>query len=449
MDFIRNKSHSLSVLKIKSIAEGKEESEFDLRYIFDELNVFHDIDNIVTSGYVTIKEQGNLIVSCPIQGKEIIEIKFKSDFESEEGEDPWVKREYHRVFFVYAVDGLQESGDKRSYTIRFTDALGMINSDMRLSIKYDDKAENIIEKIGNEIINKKELYNKWIKNTYNGTRDVLMLQKDVESEHNIIFTVPNWKPLKLINYITKKAVSIDQPNTEKFADCLFFQSVTGFYKFTSYKHMMTETNKDKKRKFVRYPANITQAITDKYVVENFSFTDLFNSQIQKGGMFGHTTFTVDLGNKEYISSPVPYEDVFEAIKSYYGSNQILKEYASVEMSPDSSHGIHVFNINTDNANDSNRLDFVYPAVVKGIPMEAHMRSLKIFVEMNGASDLDIGTAVDLDFKPHPNAEKHGGDISQFINGTWVIGKIRHTITPTAFKTFVECFTPCINKQGNS
>ena len=75
-----------------------------------------------------------------------------------------------------------------------------------------------------------------------------------------------------------------------------------------------------------------------------------------------------------------------------------------------------------------------------------MRSLKVYLELNGSSDLELGVAVRIDVKEHPNKELHDTAISAFVNGDWVISKIKHTITPTTFISFVECFTPCINTE---
>ena len=237
---IRNTTPELVTLKLTNW-DTKE--SYDIRGVFTELCLFSSIESIIASGYVTIHEQGNLISTCPIDGREFIEIKFNSTTsDNKQYED------YHRIFFVYAVDTLSEMKDTRIYTIRFTDVLGIINADMRLSIKYDMKLEDIIKNI-ETIIENPEMKNEEYKQILNANSTIptgnrlFAFRDDLDlscnTDYNMKFVVPLWKPIKLISYLTERALSHDSVSLQKdkFTDCLFFQNRKGEFVLTNYRNI--------------------------------------------------------------------------------------------------------------------------------------------------------------------------------------------------------------------
>jgi DNA-dependent RNA polymerase auxiliary subunit epsilon len=74
----------------------------------------------------------------------------------------------------------------------------------------------------------------------------------------------------------------------------------------------------------------------------------------------------------------------------------------METSTESAHTFVSFNVNSKSNPDNNRTEYAYPTIVKGIPLITHLRSLKVYLELNGSSDLELGVAVRIDVKEHPN-----------------------------------------------
>ena len=96
----RKHGNQLSILKIGKVFNDIEENTIDLRAIFQELNIYSNIDDMITTGDILISEQGNLIEKLPIEGTEYIEIEFCT-LENEYDK-------YHRIFFVRAIEKLSE-----------------------------------------------------------------------------------------------------------------------------------------------------------------------------------------------------------------------------------------------------------------------------------------------------------------------------------------------------
>lgn len=442
----KTNTFSLEILSLTS-SDGKK--KVDLRAIFNELNVYADMDNIVLTGSVKVTEKGNLISSFPIIGKELIEVKFNSS--------SGAKKQYgdfHKVFFVYAVDSIQEYADTRSYVIRFTDVCALINNDIRLSIKFNDKPEEIISKVGN-IINKDEAYKEAYSNfaiDNNLAYTLFDLKKMVSSQYDTKITVPNWKPFSLITYLANRAVSTDVNLAEnnRFTDCLFFQQVDGKFVFTSYKQLFStalQSGDGTEVKFLRQPSNLADASGNfiKYNIVNFNFNNMFNVQTQKAtGLLGYTVFTADMLLKNQIESEVKYSDVFDIISQYKTvTTGDANKYFTIDYTQTPLYLEVVYNINSD-PDEKEREKYVYPAVIKGNPVRQHLRSLTMTLELDGASDLDIGKYITVDLGKNPNTKVF--TIGDYVKDTkWVISKIKHTITVSSYKTYVECFTPVLRK----
>lgn len=452
VNVIRNTSPKLTKL---SITNWNLNETYDLRFIFTELNIYSSIDGVFASGDVTINEQGNLISSCPIDGREFIEVEFCSL----EGQyEP-----YHRIFFVYAVDKLFESRDSRSYTIRFTDVLGKINLDMRLSIKYEDKIENILKQI-EEIIENPEMGFEDYKQILNNhdtiptkNRMFPLNDKDdlyIETEYEMKCVVPSWHPVKFINYMVDRALSKDSTSIqeEKFTDCLFFQNRKGEYILTNYKKMFNtqlETEFTKNIEFKKEIANLKVEKGGfsevKYAVQRYDLSKIFNDQIQKQiGFFGFTDFITNFVEAKCEPVKVNKDEIQSCIYNYGLSLKEQYPYETIKKTEESVYYYDTCGMNTE-IYDREYDRFTLPHL-KGQVIRSYLENAKITIEMNGVSDIDIGKFVYIDL-----GKADDNSVTQYVNGTkWVISKYAHRfLSDGTYNTMVECFTPYINRERDA
>ena len=450
------------IIKKLLITNWNLNESYDLSAVFTQLNIYSSIDGIIASGDITISEQGNLISVCPLEGREFIEIEFcstdKDDYES-----------YHRLFFVYAVDDISESKDTRSYIIRFTDVLGVINPDIRLSIKYEDKLENIIKKIEEMIENPEMGFEEYkqILNVNNKTPTGNLLfpftTKDdlsIETEYPMKFVVPQWHPIKFITYLTDRALSKDSVSLQedKFTDCVFFQNRKGEFVLTNYKKMFTtplSTQKTKNIVFKREIANTdaqstpieatTGAMETKYAVQKFDLLKIFNTQIQKQvGMYGFTDYITDFVNAKCEPKDVKAEEITSCLIRYGLSLGEPYPYETIKKTENGVFYYDTCGINMS-VKDMEYERFTLP-YLKGKVLRVYMEYAKIVIEMNGVSDIDIGKYVYIDL-----GRADDNSVTQFVNGTkWVVSKYAHRfLADGTFTTVVECFTPYINREKDA
>ena len=431
---------------------------YDLLGVFTQLNIYSSIDGIIASGDLTISEQGNLISACPLEGREFIEIEFCS---LENEYEP-----YHRIFFVYAVDNLSEMKDTRSYIIRFTDVLGLINPDMRLSIKYEDQLENIIKNI-EEIIENPDMgfeEYKQILNKHNKIPTGNLLfpftttdDLSIKTEYPMKFVVPQWHPIKLITYLTDRALSQDSVSlqNDKFTDCVFFQNRKGEFVLTNYKKMFNtqlSTEKTENIVFKKEIANIGVSDTPvqassgeketKYAIQRYDLSKLFNVQVQKNlGMFGFTDYITNFADASCIPVSVSDMNITDCLNNYGLSLKKLYPYESIKKTENGIFYYDVCGINMS-SKDMEYERFTLP-YLKGKVLKTYMEYAKIILEMNGVSDIDIGKYVYIDL-----GKAEDNNVTQFINGTkWIVSKYSHRFSADgSFTTIVECFTPYINRE---
>ena len=457
----RKKSFSIAKLNIRSI-ENPSDPGYDLTSIFVEMNIFSNIASTITSGYITVAEQFNLISKMPIVGKEFIDIEFNTMTDSNEYES------YHRVFFVYAIDSLSEEKDSRIYCIRFTDAIGILNNDIRLSIQYEEKVEDVIEKIGKvyNYTDKNSTSNKYknvLEKFDNKNRtEVFNYKKNDETStdtmHKFKFVIPNWKPLTALQYLTSRTVSTNfTSNLENtFCDCILYQNRHGEIIFTNYKNMFEYPligKTDGIITLVKRPGNI-EALDDFNTLETkrhilkYTFSNLFNSQIQKSsGQFGLSEYITNFANGVADPVEIPYEQnqtsncaIKDILKYYNIDNGSYSHYSyePLNMTGNSLLIYGVSSINTSKEFDEYR-KFIEP-YQKSIAIRQIIEGQKITLHCLGQSDLDLGKYISIDLGKHDDEA-----IANYINNLrWVITAITHRITPDSYTTDIECYTPYLN-----
>ena len=459
----RTKGSELLVLKIGKVFEDNDNNSYDLRSTFSQLNIYSSINDIITTGDVTITESGNLISTMPIVGQEYIEVKFCSlDKEYEE---------YHRIFFVYAVDTIVESRDVRTYCIRFTDAIGLINNDTRIGIKYTNKFEDIVDKVAHVINNNADniVYTN-ILNKYISQNAPFVFEKNndvsVQTGYEMKFVVPLWKPLRLLSYLARRAVSKDSVNISnlRFCDCVFYQNRKGKFIFSNYKKMFLIQQKDKFGENIVLEKMIGNTVPDsssitcqKYAVLNYSLPKIFNIQSQKiSGMLGFTDNVTDFLN--VLAEPMEIQKSSEDSEAVSIDNIIEKydlkldtEFIPYEAIYFSANSVYFYNecgINTS-ISDEEYKKFTLP-YEKSIAVRQYIEYAKISLEITGSSDIDIGKFVKINLGVD-NPKSLDKSVVYYINDMkWVVSSVTHSFSNTGeYKTYITCFAPYLSKPKKS
>lgn len=453
--------------KKKSSVPG---NQISLIGAFETLCIYHDIDEIATSGYVTVKEQGNLIKFFPIIGWERIDIEFSISLSSESGNTgTHLYEPYKRSFFVYAVDQMADQGDTKMYTLRFADISALINVASRLETRYTGKAEDIISKVCST-----DMFMNHGINT--GTSTAAMpLQIATSTQFELDVISPCWKPFDFIKRIASLAVS----SGGTFNDCLFFQQTNGIFTFTDYKTIMNSVPLE----FIKRPSVKPEVEPGaKYTIKNFILNKLYNTQSQSAiGMFGIMSKIFDFSNMSlhsfanyyYQGDTTTSTPEYSAIKvdeitttentpgyidsmmsPYYPKNAAITgnpRFNSIKQSPVSCINISGCGFDqssvlkmsgTTNVVSGETAAFQTPrfSVANGIPCNLNMRAKRVIFEMNPCTDLKLGQTVVLNMDTVSSEKSDVRGIEEFLNGVWYIGKLQYQLTSSEITVNAECFT---------
>ena len=448
----RKHGNQLSILKIGKVFNDIEENTIDLRAIFQELNIYSNIDDMITTGDILISEQGNLIEKLPIEGTEYIEIEFCT-LENEYDK-------YHRIFFVTAIEKLSEFNDNRRYIIRFSDAMGLINNDTRFAIKYDEKIEDMIQKVSEVINNNSDnMVYKNILKSHDVQDECFVFNKQSEisakTKYNYSFVVPYWKPLFFIKYVTHRAVSDVFPSVNEymFSDCNLFQNRKGEFIFTNYKNMFTKPLKNIHNENIVFENKVSGITisqsgvkTSRYPILNYSLPKFFNVQNQKlSGMLGFTDNVTNFLAVSCEPITVTKNDI-EDIMDYYNLDLDVEysPYSAINFSENSIFLYNECGINSSTY-EQNYKKFTLP-YEKSVALRQLIEYERLDVELSGSSDLDLGQFIRLDLGSMNNG-KNNSIIEYIKDIKWVIYSITHTFkNDGTYTTYVKCFTPYLHRS---
>lgn len=459
----RNQTFTISKMTIGKIEEPS--TKYDIRGIFDTLQIFSNIDSFITSGFVIIMEADNLISRMPIECREYIEIEFCTLDDKNNEYDT-----YHRTFFIYAIDNISESKDGRTYCLRFTDAIGLLNNDIRLSIKYEDKCEDIISKIQdvfNHTDSKYYSYYEKILTETNIQKKAFVLNTGDRSfgktTYDMKFVVPKWKPIQTIQYLTSRAVSDNFSDLfYAFCDCTVFQNRKGEIIFTDYKRMFNSSPLQNKsgnnitlqKRIGNVKYNPKSVIETKRHIIDYKFSTLINFQAQKSsGQFGFTDHITNFLTKVSEPTAIPFlsnfgtEAAISEILGLYGINNGVNDsqvYAPLTTTENSLYTYNVSSIDSNASEDEYR-KFVQP-YQRSISIRQLIENNKLSLICQGMSDMDIGKSIIIDLGD--NTDNKVTPIAKYINNLkWVVSAITHKITQNEYTTSIECYTPFLRING--
>lgn len=421
-------------LKKLSIISIDKEIEYDLSFIFKDISLYHSIDDVVTSGNITIQEQGNLVDILPIVGRERIDIEFTMMDGQKEIYTP-----YKRSFWVYAVDSIKESSSTKTYKIHFTDICGIINNNNRLSIKYEGKVEDIFDSISKT----KMFTNLDYLSSFADRNPAMEFGYKTKTAFEMIYVSPNWKPLRFMKRIASEAVSTEGDSL--FNDCLFFQQIDGKYEFNNYHNLFS---KEKEKKEFKYTPNQIRdknpvpVSTGKYNIESYDFSTMFNTQASKiSGMMGTTIEVLDFKKNKHQTIEQTYDQTFNSLSNNgyfdaFSKNNNDKKFKDLETSTKSAIFYSLMGFNTKENIDL-ETTYLMPIYVTGIPANLNQNVVNITFELSCAADIRLGDLIEI------TGITTG---REWITGVWCISKIRHYLTQEKATTYVECFKNIQNRN---
>lgn len=477
-DITRNTSINITKLKLTNY---KTQTSISLIYIFTDFHIYASIDNACLTGSITIQEKRNNLISLlPIAGYEYLEIEFEIVKKSQQSSNTQkeVPNKFAGTFFITSVTDLVASGESRKFTMNFVSALGIVNPDTRIcraypseSDKKEYKCEDILKDIKN-IIESPDSNNEIFKNIYaNGTfnserkkSEFLQYSTDtfVDTIFNYKIVVPSWKPIALISYIIKYAVS--KKNNEilndnnQFADCVFYENMKQIHEFNSYWNMFN-TQLEHKASGSSAKINLVQQVTNVksdsleplYNIEAWDMPNIFDIQNQKmSGLTGNTWYISNF--LDYSTEPINIttNNIQGIIQKYFEefNNEIVYcPYDSLKNTTNGIYNLDICGINAESDENYYR-DFIAPHL-RANSIVQYLRNATINIKTNPTTDLDIGRYVHLSIAEplQYNTNFNNNKIQSFLDKTrWVVSALAyHIYSNMTMEVDLSCFTPYLNR----
>ena len=433
---------------IKQLVIIGEKTSVNLSAVFTEINIFESIYSASLTGWVTVNDALNLISGSnplPIMGNEAIVIEVSvGDHASQQAitkKDKAVKPTIKNIIFVGRVIDIKNrtmiNERSQSYEIHFVSEEFVLDRNIRISKSFTNRTvDYIVEKVFSEF----------------GLPDTYEFEKTVRNANVVI---PNWTPLKTINWLASRAISAEY-NTPTF---FFFQTLyndgpTSGDRSSYTKSRYTETTSNKfwflslddmlvypARKNIYFrPGNVgidTAELDYQYAnAYNYEVVNSFNTLTNNAnGLYNSTLISHDITTKTWKKTVFNYDDSFD--KFYH-----LEEFKMFPGLTDSKN-------NRFNSKNYKESLIIYnptgtlenPNFTENISsIRSHrLASLDLFrvrITLPGDCTLESGDIVYFDL---PSPETGGENkMDTYYRGNLLITHIRHTITKIQYSITLEC-----------
>jgi len=409
---------------------------FELLDYFVSMNIYEDLFGGNVTVDLFLNDSINLPYKAPILGEEYLNFSIAS--KSIEGED----LSPGPMYSISISDRHLAKDRQQLYLLHFTSEQDIVNSNTTVSRSFrGKKISEIVNTILSDYIDPEESGNDFV------------IEETVGLENIII---PNWKPLKAINWLAKKAI-----NKNNVPNYLFWES-NGTTYFQSIETLLTQ---QVKQKFIFSPiiANsqkIEQLARGRVQLDNLEIVSQFNVlRNTENGLYASKLITHDIVKKkirqhtqsltEMYGSDITHTDKYMPISSadtYYdvsdrftfapqdiGNNQgdsIQSYYDSKVMFHPKHDQMYATNVGDLYDNNVEEWKLKRNALILGLDQ------IKLEITFSGKSYIRVGHMVNIVvpspekvLEQNPGKVKNPDDlVDKYLSGTYLITALRHMIT---------------------
>lgn len=369
----------------------------DLSSIFIQVNIYESLFSTTLTGDIIIEDGLNLLNNFPIIGQEKITIYF---------ENPRFNNK-PRTFNVVGVSSIKNStnNDKvQSYVLHFVSPFFIKNKLVSISRRVKGKADDVLLDV---------LLKDW-------GLDYKGKYKVEPSDSKIDFVIPYWDPLKFLNYMSDRLI----PEGEKYPTYLFYEDFDNL-NFIGYDSLLKRTKEPEKIYYA--PINLNDGFTTDEKSKNvnrYSINNYVNLlDILDNGVAFNNYLEVDLINKKYSTNKTDYFKDFQNFPTLY-KNEILPEnnLDGFEYTKSNDKINVLYNFSEDKDMKNYNKWFLYR---KG--WLAQLNSIKITLEITENVDRKLGDVIEFNIPSREKFESKQMKYAKYINGKYIVSKIRHTI----------------------
>ena len=446
-----------------SIISTEGRKQIDLTAIYTQLNIFESIMTNCITGYLTVTDTYNLIsgknYALPIMGNEIIYIEAELPayyIMNEKDEwvvgDPNVITYYGRVFDIKNLTLINEGA--QNYEIHFCSEEMILSENLKISQSYKEKPfSDILTSIFNDNF-KNNISSYEFERTLNN--------------HTVV--MPNWNPLKAINWLASRSVSAAHKTTPFF----FYQSLyndgsivnpqnnfgkstttsSSKYWFISLDEMIAMWGGDVRKTIFYAPANNNSIYKPTDPESYMRFSNALNYEVThsfdtlantSSGMYASRMVTHDITTKSYKETNYTYEAEFQKYK-YHVDNAgfftgVKNSQGKTFSSPDYCD-THTMMTSSGTYETPNYLDTISYSRINRLQS---LNTYRLNLLVPGDGLVEPGDLIEFKMRSLEVGD-NGKTYDEFYNGKYLVNSIRHMFTRKEYKMTLDCSKESLNKE---
>lgn len=431
--------------------------QYDLTQVFSEINLYEDMYSGYMCGNVLLTDGVGLAENLPILGEELLRVRISTPGFPDEDE-------IYMTFKVYAITDKEPVMTDRiqAYTLHFISQEGFLDSMFCVPETFRGTGSKIVENIFNKYIKlPRNITAEGIES--NNYSELTILE---ETKNNIVFTSPNWSPLRCMNYVASRSLRKDNDGS----NFVFFQSNKGFY-FGSVQQLI---DMQAKQKFVfdRYTyspnnllvPNINYNNTYKKPtldrsygnVESFNIGEDFNLlKSNERGHLANRIISFDIINKkitttnyDHLADWKKYVHVDYNSENKSGEPPVSDRQLRASKTFTTVYPKHPYLYDGVKDNSNELIEKIIPTRMS---LMADMDVRKINIVVPGRTDIEVGMLVEFVLPSFISKDKEMTEIEsadKYYSGVYLITAIRHSISPAKHRMRLELSKDSVNTKVN-
>ena len=426
MSILQTTQFEIQQLSVKSFDGTR---EYDIRQIFEEINIFDNVMMPCMSGNIVIKDAVGFATKINFDGSEYIHMKISKDVD-----ENLPRTNFEKKFVIYKqTDRKQLNQNAEMYTLHFVAEEFILSSQKKIRQVFKGTYTDIVRKIMKDYLGLEyQLFQ--FANLY-----------DTKGIHEIM--IPNLSPFEAIEFITKRA------NSEQgVPDFMFWQTHLG-YNFMPLSYILTEfgeiatINFGTKNLSEDYMESELYGARDYKIISQFDAAQNIQSGVYAGKFIGFDPLT-----RTIKTSNLSFDDTYKLTKhanpNPMNTKVPNKDKKFANEMYDSRITLYPFQLERANnaylkstdSKTANITDNSHNYILQRKAIFSNLMQKRIRITMPGNFALTSGAPVQVQMPIRYNEEttKESGDLT--LKGKYMIIGARHIIRYDKHETVIEVAT---------
>ena len=414
---------------------------FDVRSIFEELNLFDSMLMPCMSGSIVIRDAIGFASSINFDGSEYIEIDITKDADSPD------YMFFRKRYVIYKLTDRKELNQTSEiYTLHFVSEEFILSEQKKIRQSYKGTYYEMVVKILNDHLHVP------FETIIDGSRAGIA---NMEPSKGLqVYSVPNVSPMKAIEYITKRAVS-----SSGTPDYLFWENQIG-YNFMS---LSTSMEFDAFGKISYGVKNISAlsggeeinkeiyGAREIKVLSQFNMAKNIQDGVYAGKFIGFDPITRTVTTQNYSFGDV-YDLGSHANEEPFNSALLNKETKFATEMYDSRVSLYPFQesrtvspyLREKDSKTTNIIDDSHNYVLQRQIIFSNLMQRRLRIVLPGNFSIASGNNYEVEI-PHRHNIKEGEGIDKTLSGKYIVLGVRHIIRYDKHETIIEVATDSMKK----